>query len=303
MAKTYEEFLKTFNGIELKVRGVEDAVQRTNSIRNKQVDLALQAAKAIGVRVRALREDGMVGVSLGTFEGDGEIKKCVALIKSSQATYDSAQKAMVEAKTTTRKAAMTELASLKAALTTEIAARKKEIIKSKSLPDMEKLLASVGALEKRATDAGGRVPEPENFMTFIQPEIDKSKGVAAEEEEDELQEQRLNERIVATQRSTLMAQYKILDASVSKALEAMKANKASDMQAHEAAATKAHADVKRIADEYTGLQTKWKNIYMGTKPGPKIDTMINEMKAVYPKANALLIKIPKDWKPAVPVKK
>ncbi len=297
MAKTYEEFKKQFAAMELKLKQMDDTLDSNRSVAQTQVGLAERAAAAIGSRVRTLREGGAVGNVVADFQKDAEVQKYVTYIQTVQATNDKAVAAMLAARNTA-KPVVQEKQTLVAALTAEIAARKKDIIKSKSLPDMEKLLIAVKALSTMECQA--KPPPDKDFTSYIPAEIEKSKNVAAEEEKDELEERRLDERIVATRRATVAGRLKELLNSVTKAVEAQTAKSAKDMQTHKAAAKLAADEINKIVNEYTDLAAKWRSAYMGTKAGPKIDTMINEMKTMLEKAKAAWAKLPKDWKPAVP---
>ncbi|HEY4329035.1 MAG TPA: hypothetical protein VGN88_04805, partial [Phycisphaerae bacterium] len=183
---------------------------------------------------------------------DAEVQKLVTYVKAAQTTHDNALAAMQAARSTA-KPAVKEKQDLITALTTEITARKKETIKSKSLPDMEKLLIAVKGLNTNECQAKSPTKD---FMGYIPEEINKSKGVAAEEEENEMEEQRLNERVVTINRSKVASRLKELNNSVTLAIEAEKAKKASDMQTHKAAAKVAAEEINKTVTEYANLAAK-----------------------------------------------
>ncbi|HEY4329036.1 MAG TPA: hypothetical protein VGN88_04810 [Phycisphaerae bacterium] len=61
MAKTYLEFKNQFLATQKKITQMLGVLESNSGAVQTQADLSVEAAKAIGVRVRALREDGMVG--------------------------------------------------------------------------------------------------------------------------------------------------------------------------------------------------------------------------------------------------
>jgi hypothetical protein len=147
----------------------DEAMEKSGHNRGHLDHLTEEGARAVGDRVRELREKGMPGQTLDDFKGDPEVRELLKHLSEFMDTLDkhiaelralatgpwkqsvlrhNALEADVAAAIDVREKLETRLATLKKELDAEVKARSKQLttkvgVGNKSLPDMKKLQATV----------------------------------------------------------------------------------------------------------------------------------------------------------------
>ena len=212
MPKTLEALKKEFDAIKKEFDAADADTDNSGHVRGHHDAMVEQGARAIGDRVRELREAGQPGATVEDFKTDKEVATALAEIELHLTSIDK-ELARVRAlsagpwrKTTARYTA------LEKELLAEIAARKKEIstklnLGNKSLPAMETMLHSLkepGGMYKQfklLRDYATNTPafkDPQTYRKnrdrWLKDELAKSKDKAMSQAQSELFERLLVDR-------------------------------------------------------------------------------------------------------------
>jgi 3-oxoacyl-(acyl-carrier-protein) synthase len=154
MAKQYEQFKKDFETIKHGVETAEHAVTSEKTTRQTLDGLVKEHGKEIGRRVRVLREQGTRGDNIDAFKADPQVKSLLAEANKHFTQMETQNARLKTLATGEWKKLSASRTTLEKDLTTEIAARKKDLSTklgtgNKSLPDMQKLLVEAQGLTNR----------------------------------------------------------------------------------------------------------------------------------------------------------
>jgi hypothetical protein len=206
MAKQYEEYKKTFEQIQKKIKAIAEDIKKNANFVAQTSGIIKEGAKEVGNRIQELKDQGQTGSTIKAFEADPEVKKMLASIDSYMSGLEKELKRIKgvhEGESTKTRALFW---ATKKELTAEIAKRKKEVSTklgtgNKSLPDMEKLLKEMDKYPDEMPYAGVDVFTPEDIAQHrkeldrdLADEIKKAKDVKLTAEQKMLDEQALNIR-------------------------------------------------------------------------------------------------------------
>lgn len=150
MAKSLEDFKKQWTLIKKQLEDADEEITDASNSRGMMDGVVEEGAKEVGRRVRELRQLGTQGTDIDDFKNDPEVK---VMLKSMDEQMEGIEKNInrIKAQSTGPWAkTVTAYETLAKDITTEIAARKKQVstkigVGNKSLPDMEKLLKELNA--------------------------------------------------------------------------------------------------------------------------------------------------------------
>lgn len=206
MADKYDELKKTYEAAKAIIEACYIEIKASERVVAQTAGVIQEGTKEIGLRVQKLKDQGAKGTELKDFMGDAEVKKMAASIEQ---FFGSLDKALQKVSATHKSAKTKGISVFKTArkdLEDEVKTRKKAISTklgtgNKSLPDLEKLLATMNKYLDDASFMGVDIFVPEmieqhrkEFAQAVKNEIAKSKDLKLSNEQQMLDEQALNER-------------------------------------------------------------------------------------------------------------
>lgn len=209
MAEKYDELKKAYDTAKALVEACYLEIKANERVVGQTAGVIKEGVKEIGLRVQHLKDQGAKGSELKDFANDPEIKKMLASIEQFFGSLDKSLKKIAVTHKSAKDKGIKAFWDTKADLETEIKTRKKAVSTklgtgNKSLPDMEKLLATMDKYKNDASFLGvdGFAPETveehrKEFGYAVKDEIAKSKDLRLTSEQQMLDEQALNERNLA----------------------------------------------------------------------------------------------------------
>lgn len=207
MAKTYEEFKKTFADVQKQVSDGQTEIKKNANAISQTSGVMHEGVKEIGLRIQQLKNAGEKGSSVNDFMFDGQVKSMMNSVNGYMKQIEAECKRIGALHTGSFAKTKSLFWDTKKALTAEIASRKKQISTklgtgNKSLPDMEKLLAEMN----KYTDSGFATfdafsPETadehkRSLDGWIKEEVGKTREAALSAFQKEMDEQACNTRVL-----------------------------------------------------------------------------------------------------------
>jgi hypothetical protein len=296
MPKTLEVFKKEFDAIKKEFDACDEETDNSGHLRGHHDAMIEQGARAVGERVRALRQAGKAGASLDDFKDDPEVKRALAEIELHVTGIDTEMARLRTLSAGPWRKTLTRYTTLEKDLVTEIAARKKELstkagLGNKSLPEMEKMLVAV----KNPNDMYKQFKNMRDYTTntpsyqdptkhrkerdrYLAVELAKSKDKALSEAQAELFERLLVDRNFNKYTNRVRALSEGIQKAVVDGKAALAARDSAALTSAQASGSKQLKELEDIVTQYgQARQTIGDAAIVNGKGGDKVMTGLKNM--------------------------
>lgn len=290
MAKSLEEFKKSFDEVKKGVTSAMEDIKKNANALSQTSGVMHEGVKEIGMRIQKLKDAGDKGSSVADFMWDNEVKTMMNSVNSymTQLTAECNRLAGLHkgAFATTK----TKFWDTKKALVADIADRKKKVstkvgLGNKSLPDLEKLLVEMNKYTDGAfITFDSFTPETaaehkSQLDLWLKEEVGKTKDATLTAFQKQMDEQALNTRVLNGNVGKARTMLAAVQAELAKGEKAFKAKKLPDLMTAKLNAEKQNKALGVMADMYERAQgDQW--IMSNANASKDKATILAGMKAV-----------------------
>ncbi len=265
MAKSLEEFKKSFADVKAQVTAAQEEIKKNANAISQTSGVMHEGVKEVGLRIQELKNAGDKGASVADFMWDPQVKSMMDSVNKYMKQIEGECTRMAGLHTGSFKKTKDLFWDTKKALKADIDARKKAVSTklgtgNKSLPDLEKLLADMNGFTDGAfTTFDAFEPETaaehkRQLDEWLKEEVGKTKEAALSAFQKQMDEQALNTRVLngnVSKAKTLLAS---VLAECKKGEEAHKAKKTPALMTAKLEAEKHNKALKELADKYERAQ-------------------------------------------------
>jgi len=263
MAKELDKYKKEFDKIKKDVAVANTEINRNAQSMGQTVQIRDQGCLQLGLEIQRCKDNGMQGKTVYDFDSDKEVKACLASLNQFQKQIEKEIVRITSLHNKTFADIKKRFAKLKVDLKAECDKRdakknrKVAAVDSKSLPDLQKLLAEM----KKYTDsrefmtvdafAPETVKEHDSALTKkLNDAVKQTKDVKLNKFQHQMAEQGLNERVMGKNLQQAMKIYKVCIGHCMVAQEAIKTRQNKPLMEHKMLAAKEFKKLKDIVEPY-----------------------------------------------------
>ncbi|CAG0981823.1 hypothetical protein PHYC_01807 [Phycisphaerales bacterium] len=265
MAKSLEEFKKSFAEIQKAIGTAQEEVKKNANAISQTSGVMHEGVKEIGLRIQQLKDAGDKGGSVNDFMWDGQVKNMMNSVNQYMKQIENECNRMAGLHKGSFATTKKSFWDTKTALKADIDSRKKQVstkvgLGNKSLPDLEKLLAEMN----KYTDSGFATFdafEPETAAEhkraldgWLKEEVGKTKDATLSAFQKQMDEQALNTRVLNGNLGKCKTYLASVLAECAKGEKAYKEKKAPVLMTAKLEAEKHFKGLREIADKYERAQ-------------------------------------------------
>lgn len=285
MPKTLDAFKKEFDAIKKELDAAEEDTDHGGHVRGHHDAMVEQGARAVGERVRELREQGMPGTTVDDFKNDPEVKTALAEMEVHLSAIDTEMTRVRALHAGAWRKSTARYTKLEQELVAEIAARKKEIstklnLGNKSLPAMEAMLRDLknpGGMYKQfkllrdyltATPA---YKDPQTYRKnrerWLKTELAKSKDKALSQAQSEKLERLLVDRNFNKYSVRARSLFDGVQQAVTDGQAAVKARDANALKAAQVSGSKQLKELEELVAQFVQARQEVGDMAIQTSKG------------------------------------